>query len=97
MKVLISKASIVTSPGGDGKRLLKDMLLTDEPIMTWLADLTRREAFNNYKPTEEEIIWIKWIAQLYHELVPLTRTILKPKFDGKPPIRVFVSHTGASK
>jgi hypothetical protein len=35
----------------------------------------------NYKPTEEEITWIQTIAQFYHELVPLMRTVLEAKID----------------
>ena len=97
LRVLISKARDVTSSGGDGKRLLQGMLLMDEPILKWLADLLRREGLDKYKPTEEEIICIKSIALLYHELVPLMRTILKPAFDEKPSVSVFVSHTGADK
>jgi hypothetical protein len=37
------------------------------------------------------------IAQFYHLLVPLLRTVLEAKFAGRPPVRVFISPTGANK
>jgi hypothetical protein len=52
---------------------------------------------DTYKPTEEEITWIQMIAEFYHLPVPLLRTVLEAKFDGRPPVRIFVSHTSANK
>ncbi len=69
----------------------------EEPSMKWLAGLAGREAFESYKPTEEEIIWIQTIARFHHEFVPLMTTVLEAKFEGRPPVNVFVSHEGAEK
>jgi hypothetical protein len=69
----------------------------ETPLVKWLANLARREVLDNYKPTNEEITSIQTIAQFYHQLVPLMWTVLKPQFDERLPVSVFVPHTGADK
>jgi Ras of Complex, Roc, domain of DAPkinase/C-terminal of Roc, COR, domain/TIR domain len=68
---------------------------TEKVLVEWLADLSRLEVEKNYKPTEEQILWIRRIARFYHVFVPC----LKLKYFNHPvrPFTVFVSHAGEDK
>jgi hypothetical protein len=63
LRELISKARDEKPFGEDAPMLLQDMLLREKPIVTWVANVARREALDNYKATEDDIIWIERIAQ----------------------------------
>jgi hypothetical protein len=98
---LISQGNDATSTLEGTEEAHKKMQEKDDSLVSWLACLAKQEVLFKYKPTEEDITWIKRIAKFYHVLVPLMRIVLKAKFDGKdgkrPPVNVFVSHTGANK
>jgi hypothetical protein len=102
LEELISQGKELISQGRRPVSALEEVFLRkmqekEEPMVLWLTCLARNEVELEYKPTEEESAWVRRIAKFYHTLMPLMRIVLEAKYGKRPPVTVFVSHTGKNK